>query len=225
MKTIVISLGGSVIVPNKVNYKYLKKFKKLISKFSRKHKVVIVCGGGKTARKYIDSLKSIKLDKKIYCLIGIAATRLNARLVEGLFNKKEEIPENTNQVKNLLKKHNLVICGALGYKPHMTSDGTAAELAKSIKADFLINVTNVPGLFNKDPKKYKNAKFIKEISFANFDKMVNKIKFKVGQHFVLDQTASKIVKDAKIKTIIISQDLKNIQNLLYNKNFKGTIIH
>ena len=43
---LVISLGGSLIVPNKVDYKFLSKFKKLILKYSRRNKIVIVTGGG-----------------------------------------------------------------------------------------------------------------------------------------------------------------------------------
>ena len=43
---IVISLGGSIIVPNKVDYKFLSEFKKLILMYSKKNKIVIVTGGG-----------------------------------------------------------------------------------------------------------------------------------------------------------------------------------
>jgi len=223
MKKVVISLGGSVIVPNKVNYSYLKKFKKLILKYSKKNKVVVICGGGSTARKYIDSLEG-KKDKKIYGLVGIAATRLNARLVDGIFDRKEDIPETLNEVRKQINKHNLVICGSLGYNTEMTTDGNAAEIARMMKADFLVNITNVSGLYDKDPKKYKHAIRIPQISFMDFDRMVNKVKFKAGQHFVLDKTAAKIIKKAKIKTCIVDHDLDNFKRALYGKRFKGTLI-
>jgi len=48
--------------------------------------------------------------------------------------------------------------------------------------------------------------------------------FKPGQHFVLDQSAAKIIKKHKIPTYIIGQDLKQLSNILTNKKFKGTII-
>ena len=51
---IVISLGGSVIIPNKVDLEYLEKFKQFILKLKKNHKIIIVTGGGKTARNYID---------------------------------------------------------------------------------------------------------------------------------------------------------------------------
>lgn len=222
MKQVVISLGGSVIVPDKVDYNYLLKFKKTVSGFYRKNKLVIITGGGSTARNYMN-LK--RFDYKTKSLIGIASTKLNARLVSGVFGKKEEIPDNVKDVKKALKKSNLVICGALGMKPHSTTDGNAAEIADAINADLFINMTNIKGLYDKHPGKYKSAKYIPEISFTDFKKMAGKIKFKAGQHFVLDQFAAKLIAKNKIKTVIISQSLANLKKVLQDKKFIGTTIN
>ncbi|MBT6995684.1 UMP kinase [Candidatus Woesearchaeota archaeon] len=224
MKKVVISLGGSIIIPDKVDYGYLKKFSKFIKKFSKKNKVVIVTGGGSTARKYIDGMKHINSNPDMLSIVGIASTRLNARLVSGVFDIKDEIPEKLLDVKKFLRKRNLVICGALGMQKNMTSDGNAAEVAELIKADYLINMTNVKGLYDKNPKTNKSAKFIPEISFKDFMTRINKIKFKAGQHFVLDQSAAKIISRSKIKTCIVNNDLKNLNKLLNEKKFVGTVI-
>jgi len=221
MKKVVISLGGSVIVPDKVDYNYLLKFKKTVSSFYKKNKLVIITGGGSTARKYMD-LK--RFDYKTKSLIGISSTKLNARLVSGIFNKKGKIPDNVEQVKKSLKNSNLVICGALGMKHNSTTDGNAAEIAKEIGADLFINMTNIKGLYDKNPEKYKNAKYIPEISFEDFKKIASKIKFRAGQHFVLDQYAAKFISKHKIKTVIISQSLLNLNKVLKNIVFIGTII-
>jgi uridylate kinase len=220
---VVISLGGSVIVPKDINYKYLKKFAKLIKGFSKKNKVIIVCGGGSTARKYIESLIKLKAGLKAYSVVGIAATRINARLVRGVFGFRGRLPVNLKQVKYDLSKSNLVVCGALGMKKNMTSDANAAEVADLINADFFINITNVAGLYTKHPR-LKGAELIKEVSFNDFLKRVEKIKFKAGQHFVLDQVAAKIIKRHKIKTFIVSSDLRNLKKVLKGKRFKGTVV-
>ena len=100
------------------------------------------------------------------------------------------------EVKNLLSKNKVVFCGALRYAPNQTSDATAAKLASYLKTDF-INLTNVPGLYSSNPAKNKNAKFISEISWEDFKKKAMSIKYKPGQHFVLDQTASALIKKHK----------------------------
>jgi len=221
MKTIVISLGGSVIVPDKVDYEFLKKFKKIIDKL--KYKFVIVTGGGSTARKYMKALEKGNFSDKIYSLIGIASTKLNARVVSGFFNYKGEVPDSMLDVKKKLKREKIVVCGALGYREEMTTDGNAAELARYLGSDLFINVTNVKGLYDKDPKK-KGAKLISKISFDEFYKIAKGIKFKAGQHFVLDQKAAKVIKDKKIRTVIVGSNLKNISEMLKGKKFVGTVI-
>ena len=97
------------------------------------------------------------------------------------------------------------------------------KLANYLKSDF-INLTNVKGLYDKNPKKFRTAKFIPEISHKDFLKIAKKIEFKPGQHFVLDQKAAKIIKKYKIKTYILGQDLKQLDNVLKNKHFVGTLI-
>ena len=216
----VISVGGSLIIPNKIDLEFLKRLKKLVKKFSR-DKIIIVTGGGALARQYISAIKD--KNEKIKSLMGIKATKMNAMLVSNFLDANILVPKTINEVGNLLKKKNLVVCGALGYHPNMTSDGTAADVARYVKADYLINMTNVKGLYSADPKKVKNAKFISEISFKEFMNKVNKIKFKAGQHFVLDQSAAKIINKYKIKTVIL-KGIDNLEKALKDKKFSGTTI-
>jgi len=226
-KVVVLSLGGSQIIPDEINVKYLQKFKKLLNAHTKKYKFVVVCGGGSTAREYIKGLAKEKIPKKKFHqgLLGIATTRLNARFMTYFFGNdaNKGIPHDMQEVKNMLRIYDIVFCGALRYAKNETSDGTSAKLANLFKTIF-INLTNVKGLYNKNPAKYKNAKFISEISWKEFDKVANKIRFKPGQHFVLDQSASKIVYKNKIITYILGGDLNQLNKLLKGKKFKGTTI-
>jgi uridylate kinase len=222
---IVLSLGGSLIIPDKVDHKFLQEFKKTILKNTKKHKFIIVCGGGSIARKYISAIKETKGQFKFQSLAGIGSTRMNARFVSYFFGIEpfRGIPHTMRRVKKEIKNKDIIFCGALEYKPNQTSDSTSAEIAKQFKTKF-INLTNIMGLYDKNPKQFKNAKFIPKISWNDFDKMANKTKFKPGQHFVLDQTASKTIKKNKISTYILGPNMKQLDNLLNNKKFKGTII-
>lgn len=225
MKTVVISLGGSIIVPENVDIKFLEKFKHKLRKHYKTHKFVIVCGGGSIARKYISALEKEKASENQMAQAGIRATRMNALFLMQLFGKEanNSLPRSITDVERALPKNKVVICGALRFTPHTTSDGTAARIANHLRTDF-INMTNVKGLYTKDPKTNKNAKFIKNESWKKFEKRALAIKHHPGQHFVLDQEAAVIIRKNRIKTYIISKDLENLENLLKNKKFTGTTI-
>ncbi len=224
-KVIVLSLGGSLIIPEEVDYQYLKEFKKTILKNTKNYKFIVACGGGSIARKYISALKKAGKNERFQSYSGIGATRMNARFMNYFFgiDPDKGIPRSKFTLKKYLKKRDIIFCGALDYQPNQTSDSTAAKLAKNYKSIF-INLTNVKGLYDKNPKKYPNAKFIKEISWKNFNKKANESKYFPGQHFVLDQTASKIILDNKIPTYIIGKNIKQLDNILKGKKFTGTLI-
>lgn len=220
-----ISLGGSLIVPDKFNTKYLSSFKKTIRKYYKTHKFVLVCGGGSIARKYISVLKNEKRSEKELSMAGIMATRMNAQFLMQVFGKEanDELPKNMKEIKNDLSKNSVAICGALRYTKKSTSDATASKIAHYLKGSF-INMTNIKGLFTANPVTNKNAKFIPAINWKDFQKMANKTKYQPGQHFVLDQGASNIIKEFKISTYIIGPDLKNIEKILKKQKFIGTLV-
>jgi uridylate kinase len=224
-KVVVISLGGSLIIPESIDTELLKSFKKVLEQNSKKYRFVIVCGGGKTARNYIQGLPEIKKQEYFQSLLGIASTRLNARFLTYFFGKEanEGIPMDMKSVKNQLRFNKFVFCGALRYSPNQTSDSTAAKLANYFSSEF-VNLTDIEGLYDKNPKEFPKAKFIPEINHKEFLKMANKIKFKPGQHFVLDQKAAKIIKKYKITTYILGPNMKNLDNFLNNKHYIGTRI-
>src|SRR4030042_5496478 len=184
----VISLGGSLIIPDKINTDFLEKFKEILLENSKEYKFIVVCGGGKTARNYINGFPNdprIKKKQFFQVFLGIASTRLNARFMTYFFNEdaNKGIPHNMEEVKKLLRKNSVVFCGALRYVKNETSDGTAAKLARFFNTKF-INLTDVKGLYTKNPKKFRSAKFIPEISYKDFYKITKKIEYKPGQHFV-----------------------------------------
>jgi uridylate kinase len=225
MKTLVISLGGSLIIPEKIDFTFLKKFKSTLRKKYTKYKFVIVCGGGVIARKYISVLKKAGQSNYKLNQAGIRATRLNAQFMMQIFGDEANstLPRNMKEVKANIPKNHVVFCGALRYQPDSTSDETAAKLAKYLNTSF-INLTNVKGLFTDNPKTNKNAKFIPKISWKDFEKKALKLKHKPGQHFVLDQKAASLIRKHNIPTYIIGPNLTNLSKILNNKPFTGTII-
>lgn len=212
-----------MIVPESIHLKYLLGFKRIVDSVDARF--VIVCGGGSVARKYISALRDAGKSLYFQSLAGIAVTRLNARFMTYLFGREanEGIPVDMKHVASLLGRNKVVFCGALRYAAQETSDGTAAKLAHYLGADF-INITDVQGLYDKNPKKFKDAVFIPEISWSDFLKKANKIIYRAGQHFVLDQSAAELIKRNKVTTYIVGPDLKNLGGLLRGRKFKGTRI-
>lgn len=225
MKNVVISLGGSLIIPEEMDVTFLDQFRKTVQKYYKTHRFIIVCGGGSIARKYIAGLRKEKRSEKEISLAGIRATRMNAAFMMQFFGKEanDTLPLDMHTVKNNIHKNKVVICGALRYTPKSTSDSTAARLAHMLKCDF-INITNVSGLYTADPHINKKAKLIRKISWKAFEEKARAKEYENGQHFVLDQRAAIFIRQNSVKTFIIGKNLKNFRNILDNKEFEGTLI-
>ncbi|MBA3064150.1 UMP kinase [Candidatus Woesearchaeota archaeon] len=223
-KTIVISLGGSIIVPDKINIKFLKGFKKLITDFVEKeNKAIIVCGGGNTARKYqsaagkISNLRNDDLD-----WMGIHTTRLNAQLVKTLFlgDVHEFVIHDPND-KIEFKEHVLI---AAGWKPGWSTDYDAIRLANNFNVKTVINISDVPYVYDKSPKNNGDAKPIKKMSWKELRKLVGD-KWDPGLNVPFDPIAAKEGEKLGIKVIVIGTDLINIKNCMEGKEFDGTVIN
>lgn len=224
MQTEVISLGGSVFIQDTIDVAFLKAFKRQILGF-RDRKFVIVSGGGKVARMYITALRKEGLPVEIQSYAGIAITRINAKFLANFFMKKQHypLPRTLREVRTLLQKHRIVFCGSLRYEHGMTSDGTAAEIARHLKTRF-INITNVKGVYTKDVRKFPDATFIPRLSFDELYARATAIAYTPGQHFVLDQYAARVIRKGKVQTYIVGKNLANLRSLLRGKHFVGTVI-
>jgi len=223
MKTIIMSLGGSVIVPNRIDVNFLINFKKIIYRYIKKnYRFVIYCGGGRTARNYQKAAsKVIKLNNKDLDWLGIHATRLNAHFIKTLFNSITEniIVKNPTQKIKFTKR----ILIAAGWKPGWSTDYDAVLLAKNLKVKTIINMSNINYVYDKDPKKFKGAKKIKNISWREFRKITGN-KWKAGLNMPFDPVAAKEAEKLGLKVIIIGKNLRNFENLLNDGKFEGTII-
>ena len=222
-KTIVLSLGGSLIWPEYIDADFLKRFKLVVEKHAKKGcRFAIICGGGKLARNMQQAAsKNKKLSNKELDWIGIYATIINAHLVKSIFgrNANDTVITNPNQKINFKKN----IAVAAGWLPGWSTDYDAVLLAKNLRVKEVINMSNVDYVYDKDPKKFKDARKIKKISWNSFSRLINQ-KWKAGMNAPFDPVAAKEAQKLEIKVKIIGRDLKNFENLLNGKKFKGTVI-
>ncbi|MEA2036627.1 MAG: UMP kinase [Nanoarchaeota archaeon] len=222
MKTTIISLGGSIIFPNKIDIKFLKDFKRLIESFVKKgRRFVIICGGGSVARKYQQAIsKIIGNDTESLDWMGISITHVNAFLMGILLQDYSDENIIINPKKNITSKKRVLVAG--GWKPGCSTDYDAVLLAKNLKAGTVINITNVDYVYDKNPK-LKGAKKIKETTWKEIRKIVGN-KWSPGLNMPFDPIAAKLSEKLKLKVIVTGKNLNNLKRVLENKKFKGTLI-
>lgn len=220
-KNIVISLGGSLIAPNKIDKKFLKNFRKLILKNLKKYNFIIVAGGGNVARDFQKSGEELNIRESGLDWLGIDVSRVNARLLYFLFEKNAN-PNILFQPEKVQFGYPIQLAG--GWKPGRSTDFVACELARKNNIKTVINLSNIDYAYNKDPNKFKSAKKIEEINWKDFQKIVG-TKWKPGLNLPFDPIATKLAKKHQLEVVILNgRKTANISNFLANKAYKGTII-
>lgn len=217
---VVISLGGSVLVPEDVDFYFLKEFKEMVISFIDKYKFVIVVGGGKTARRYQSAGKELGLNDEALDWMGIYATWINAELVKITFEEKA----NKEIVKDPTKKvsfENILIAG--GWKPGWSTDYDAVLLAEQLGAKVVVNMTNVEYLHDKNPNEFPDTKKIGKIDWEGFKKIVGD-EWKPGLNMPFDPVAAKKAAELGLKLVLVGKDVENLRNYLERKEFKGSIV-
>ena len=210
--------------PLEIDIDFLKMFRKCILRnILNGHKFIIVAGGGKIARKYQEATQKIcKVNNEDKDWLGIHATRLNAHLLRTIFKEKADpvvIDEH-----NKIKKLNYSITIASGWRPGSSTDYIAAQLA----VDFKINEYIISGkpsyVYDKDFVKYLDAKPYFELNWLDYSKLIPK-KWIPGFHSPVDPVATNLSLKNNLTAIVVNGgDLKNFNNLINVKEFKGTII-
>ncbi len=216
METVILSLGGSLIVPDEIDVTYLKKFKAFIKKHLRSYRFIIVPGGGKTARRYMEAAKALGGSTTDQDWTGIASVDCNAELLRILFDAPVVTVTEKIPVKPVV-----IVTGA---GPGHSSDYDVVLLAKKLKAECLINATNQDFIYDKDPAKYKSAKPLQELTWAQYRKIIGG-KWESSMHVPFDPVASKLAAKLGFAVACVNgKKLANLHNLLQHKPFKGTII-
>lgn len=220
---ITLSLGGSLVAPDSLDLKYIKSFVAFIRRHLGKWRFIIVVGGGKICRDYQAVAKKLApVTSRDLDWIGIKSTRLNAELVRAAFGDRAEnsVIVDPNRKFSMTKP----VLIAAGYQPGWSTDFVAVMLAKKFGAKKVINLSNIEFVFDKDPKKFKDARPIKTASWKEFRRIVGS-RWVPGANKPFDPIASKLAQKYGLEVDIVNgRDLKNLQKVLSNQKFIGTKI-
>lgn len=224
-KSIILSLGGSLIVPEGIDGTYIKRFIGLIRQLDQKqYRFVIFTGGGAVARNYQQASLAVntQLAKDAQDWIGIKASWLNAELVKQLFGN---LAHNTiiTDPRVKLRWSKKVWIGA-GWKPGRSTDYDAVRLAVENNISHVINLSNIDYVYTKDPNKYTDATKIEQITWAAFRKMIGNT-WDPGAHVPFDPIAAKLAQQHHVRvTIMNGHKLDQVQQAIEGNACEGTIV-
>lgn len=211
-KRIVIKLSGRIFGMD--NAKVLKDYATFLVKISKIYQPIVIAGGGNIARHYITHARSSGADESTLDELGIEISRLNAKLlIYALKNKAYSHPPTTLQeVRHAVDDGLIVVTG--GLHPGQSTNGTAALIAEKINAEQFLNATDVDGVYDMDPNKFKNAKKFKRIELKNLRNMLVHEDSLAGGYDLMDIVALKIIERSKIKTRILKADIKILEKAI-----------
>lgn len=224
---IIISLGGSLLVPENIDAEFVANFKKfIVSHIKKGYRFILVTGGGKTARRYIEAAGQItKITDEDRDWLGIHATRMNAHLVRTIFREYAHPRINTNphDLEDFYSAPEPILVAA-GWRPGFSTDFDSVVIVKYLDAKKIINLSNVERVYDKDPRTHADATPYDSITWKNFRKIVGK-KWNPGMNVPFDPIASEMAEKEGMEVAIMNGgDLQNVSNYVAGKKFVGTLI-
>jgi uridylate kinase len=220
----VISLGGSLFVPDNVDVNFVRAFKKIIEeRIAEGDTFAIILGGGKVARNYMQAgrdLANLSRDQSDW--IGIYVTRLNAEFMRIIFGDlaHPEIVTNPNVALTSTKP---VVFGA-GWEPGCSTDYDAVLMAKTFGARKVLNLSNTNYVYDKDPNKFPDAKAFEKLTWEEYRALIP-TEWDSGLSTPFDPIASKEAQAAGLHVMIINgTKLQEVEKCLKGESFDGSII-
>ena len=224
MKKVVLSLGGSVLMPS-LEENRLAEYASVLRSLSGKVSLLVVVGGGGEARRYIGIMRDLGVDEGTSDEVGILITRLNATLLIAALgdNAYPKVAESHAEAKKYAESGKIVVMG--GITPGQTTDAVAAVLAERVGAAVFLNATSVDGIYSADPKKDVNATRFDAITPQKLLEIVGGTALGAGSNTVLDIVAARVVERSNIPLVVLDgRDPKNLTEALLTGKFRGTVV-
>jgi len=223
----VISLGGSIIAPDKVDTAFLRQLNEALRTYlteDRSRKIILVCGGGSPARVYQQAMREIRedIDSEELDWLGIRATHINGQLVKAMLS--EFCTDNliTDPTGHINFRGQVLV--AAGWKPGFSTDNDAVILAERFEGRLIINLSNIAKVYTDDPKKNPDAKPLDSISWADYRTMVGN-QWTPGKSTPFDPIASKRAEKMQMRVVCADgRNIRNTMDILYGRPFLGTVI-
>ncbi|RLF60966.1 MAG: amino acid kinase [Thermoplasmata archaeon] len=253
---IILKLGGSLLTDKRKRFSIKRNIlRRVVSEIKESGKrVIVVHGGGSFGHPIAKEYQLDRGLFNSFQLLGVALTRsamqkFNSLIVDEFISqgmkpisiqtsaivicKKRRISSFNYRIVDKFFSHGFtpILYGDVVLDEEMgfcicSGDQLIIELAKKFNPDMVVLATDVDGVFDKDPKKYKDAKLIEKISIRDIDK----VKFYKIPTDVTGGIKSKIEELARLaedgyNSIIINAKVRGrLKKALLGQKVKGTRI-
>lgn len=214
---VVLRVGGSLLVPGDIDRDVVGVLVREITTARREHDICVVVGGGKIARKYISVAREYNPSERSLDELGILSSRLNALLLALCIKEAELLSDVAAQQE----RGKTPVMG--GTVPGQTTDAVAASWAKEVRADVLVKVTDVEGIYTDDPKKNANARKIPKMSYEDLEAFTRK-SYEAGLSSIIDPVAAGIIIAERLKVYVVGRkDMEDLTRVIRGEH-TGTVI-
>lgn len=204
----VVKIGGSLLFNNK-NQIYSQKiieFCKIIKNNDNNTPTAIIVGGGIIAREYIDFVREHSENEALCDLFGIEISRINAKLFISYLDDLAYpiVPTNYKELALAKESNKIIVMG--GLQPGQSTTSVALEVAEFLKAKRIVILTDVEGIYTKDPHIYEDTELIESLSYTQLTDLILKgagsKQSAAGEYRIFDPVSLQILKRSKLKAFI-----------------------
>jgi uridylate kinase len=229
--TVVVSLGGSVLAPalaadvgdGSEAADRVAAHADAVSRLATEESVGVVVGGGRVAREYIEVARSLGANEVELDDVGVAVTRLNARLLAAALGEAAApVPaESYETARATMRRGEVAVMG--GVVAGQTTDAVAAALAEYVDADLLVYATSVAGVFSADPATDEDAVRHETLSPSELVDIIADIEMTAGSSAPVDLLAAKLIERSGVRTVVLDgSDPERIVRAVTDGAVEGT---
>ena len=184
----------------------------------------IVCGGGN----FLRGRDAHVMDRETADYTGMLATIMNSLVLKDTFKRigcqvynqtglsvKTIDDIDSKKARQAIMDGKIVVFGGGTGKPFFSTDTGAALRALDINANIIVKLTNVDGVYDKDPNKYSDAVKYGRVSY---EEVLEK------QLGIMDMEAIEVCRDNNISIVVTNINDDDCLMDVYNNGSKGTMV-
>ncbi|MEM3079756.1 MAG: UMP kinase [Thermoproteota archaeon] len=158
----------------------------------------------KRARSYIETARRLGGTEVVCDQIGILASKINAlTLISSIGDAASPMVPNTLwEAVYIFYGGKIAVSG--GLSPAQSTNAVAALIAEAVRADVLIHLTDVEGVYDKDPKRFPDARKMDRISIGELRHLISPTGIQAGGYTLMDPTALGVIERSKLRVRVAS---------------------